>query len=73
MIKVSPQDLSEAALAGIIEAFVLREGTDYGHHDYSLSEKCARVRAQIDAGEAVIWFDPQTESTTVRPADPRRR
>jgi len=69
MIKVSPRDLSDAALAGIIEAFVLREGTDYGHRDYSLAEKCARVRAQLDAGEAEIWFDPHSETTTVRPAD----
>ena len=28
--------VSDEALAGIIEAFVLREGTDYGHADFSL-------------------------------------
>ena len=30
------QDLSADALRGVIESFVLREGTDYGAHEYSL-------------------------------------
>jgi len=50
--------LSDAALRGVIEAFVLREGTDYGSHEYSLAEKVAHVRAQIESGEAAIVFDP---------------
>ena len=40
---IPTEALSEEALAGVIEAFVLREGTDYGHRDYSLGRKCVKV------------------------------
>jgi uncharacterized protein YheU (UPF0270 family) len=66
LIKVPPAALSAAALQGVIEAFVLREGTDYGHRDYSLEEKCATVRKQLRHGLAHIWFDPESGSTTLR-------
>ena len=66
LIKVPPEALSADALQGVIEAFVLREGTDYGHRDYSLDEKCATVRRQLQQGLAHIWFDPETGSTTLR-------
>ena len=47
MVVISIEDLSEQALQGVIDAFVLREGTDYGHRDISLQEKRARVRRLI--------------------------
>jgi uncharacterized protein len=62
------KSLSAEALRGIVEAFVLREGTDYGHRDYSLDQKCAAVERQLEAGEAEIWFDLETSSTEIRPA-----
>ncbi|MFZ9890043.1 MAG: YheU family protein [Myxococcota bacterium] len=58
-------DLSPQALAGVIESFVLREGTDYGHEEHSLEEKVASVRAQLERGEARIAFDPVSESVTI--------
>lgn len=61
--------LSEEALVGVIDDFILREGTDYGEQERSLEDKRARVRAQLDAGTAEIWFDPQTETVTLRPKD----
>lgn len=66
MVKVPSQSLSAEALRGVVEAFVLREGTDYGHRDFSLEEKCAAVERQIGAGEAEIWFDPETGTTDIR-------
>lgn len=48
--------LSQAALHGLIEQFVLREGTEYGARDYTLEEKVARVRQQLDTGKVVIIF-----------------
>jgi uncharacterized protein YheU (UPF0270 family) len=68
MVKVPPDSLSDDALRGVIEAFVLREGTDYGHRDFSLEEKRRSVARQIAAGEAEVWFDPETGTTDVRPA-----
>lgn len=72
MIKVPVQSLSAHALRGVVEAFVLREGTDYGHRDFSLEEKCAEVAGWLARGEAEIWFDPETRSTDIRPAGERR-
>jgi uncharacterized protein YheU (UPF0270 family) len=58
-------ELSADALQGVIESFVLREGTDYGMHDYSLEQKVAHVLRQLQRKEAQIVFDPNTESIDV--------
>jgi uncharacterized protein YheU (UPF0270 family) len=65
VIKVPWHALSEEALTGVIDDFVAREGTDYGHRDYTLEEKRAAVRAAIASGRAIITFDPATGTTTV--------
>ncbi len=65
---IPPDRLPAETLAAIIEEFVTREGTDYGHADVSLEEKCRAVRGQITRGEVQIRFDPKTESINlVRP------
>jgi uncharacterized protein len=69
MIKVPPQSLSPDALRGVVEAYVLREGTDYGHRDFALAEKCEAVERQLARGEAEIWFDPESHTTDVRLAE----
>ena len=65
MIKIPHTELSAAALEGVIEEFVMREGTDYGHRDYTLAEKRVRVLAALEAGDAVITFDPDTRTTSI--------
>lgn len=67
-IEIPTAELSAAALRGVIEAFVLREGTDYGEADYSFEEKVAQVMRQIERGEARIVFDPATRSALVEPS-----
>lgn len=54
--------LSPSILKGIIEEFVTREGTDYGHSEFSLEEKVAQVKKQIERGEVKIIFDPVSET-----------
>ena len=61
--------LSLEALQGVIEAFVTREGTDYGTQDVSLATKVWQVRQQLDAGTAVLVYDEDTESCTIQPAN----
>lgn len=56
------QRLSDDVLISIIEEFVSREGTEYGNQDYSLEEKVAQVRLQLQRGVAIIDFDPDTET-----------
>lgn len=58
-------ELSAQALRGVIESFVLREGTDYGEREYSLEQKVAHVRAQLERGQARILFDPESNSITL--------
>lgn len=73
MIKVPVQSLTVEALRGVVEAFVLREGTDYGHREFSLDDKVAAVERSLTRGEAEIWFDPETGSTDIRTTEQRRR
>jgi uncharacterized protein YheU (UPF0270 family) len=59
------RDLSPEALRGVIESFVLREGTDYGEREYSLDEKVAHVMRQLERGEARIEFDLHTQTVGI--------
>lgn len=75
-IEVPWGELSADALQGVIESFVLREGTDYGEREVSLETKCAQVRRQLERGEAHVMFDPATSSVSIvtatgRPRHPR--
>lgn len=54
--------LSEEALAGIIEEFISREGTDYGDYHYSFADKKAQVLSQLATKKALILFDPIDQS-----------
>lgn len=64
-IPIPPAQLSAEALRGVIESFVLREGTDYGEREFSLEQKVAQVRAQLERGQARILFDPQSNTVTI--------
>lgn len=66
-VAVPHADLSAEALRGVVEAFVLREGTDYGERDVSFETKVAQVVRQLECGEARIMFDPVTESVSIVP------
>ena len=72
-MEIPHRELSEEALRGVVESFVLREGTDYGPREYSLEEKIAAVIRQLDRGEAVIVFDPDTETVSIAVTSPPSR
>jgi len=63
------RQLSPDALRGVIEAFVTREGTDYGVYDVSLATKVGQIQHQLDMGTAVIVYDEATDSCTMQPTD----
>jgi uncharacterized protein YheU (UPF0270 family) len=67
MIAIPPERLPPDLLQAVIEAFVLREGTEYGAREYSLEEKCAAVRSALQRGEVTLCFDPDSETTTMVP------
>ncbi|MBU2427710.1 MAG: YheU family protein [Gammaproteobacteria bacterium] len=56
------QQLNPDTLQALIEAFVLREGTDYGDSELSLAEKVAMVMSQIQRGSVVICYSEEEES-----------
>jgi uncharacterized protein YheU (UPF0270 family) len=66
MVIIPLDALSTDALRGVVEAFVLREGTDYGHHEHSLDAKCRAVERQLRDGGAEIVFDPVSGTTDIR-------
>lgn len=72
-IAVPYRELSEEALRGVVESFVLREGTDYGMREFALEQKVAHVIRQLERGEAQILFDPTTESIDIVPVRNRLR
>jgi uncharacterized protein YheU (UPF0270 family) len=64
-VEIPHTELSAEALRGVLESFVLREGTDYGAREYSLDEKVAHVMRQLERGDARIMFDPATETVGI--------
>ena len=67
-VEIPWRELSPESLRGLVEAFVGREGTDYGAVERELSEKVEDVLAQLRRGEARLLFDPETETTNIVPA-----
>jgi uncharacterized protein YheU (UPF0270 family) len=65
------QQLAPETLRRLIEEYVTREGTEYGEAAVSLEEKCSDVMRQLRRGEALVTFDPVTESVDIVPS--RRR
>ena len=64
-IVIPHDELSPDALRGVVEAFVLREGTDYGEREASLEQKVSQVIQQLQKHEARILFDPASESVDI--------
>ncbi|MFT7651450.1 MAG: hypothetical protein ACI9ON_002019 [Limisphaerales bacterium] len=69
MIRIPSDQLSEVALEGIVDAFILREGTDYGHQDIDIETKRLRVRRQLDAEVAAIFYYPESDYIDLRLLD----
>lgn len=61
-MEVPWQKLSDEALTAVIEEFVTREGTEYGARDYSLAEKVAQIRAQLQDGKLGLDYDSDSGS-----------
>lgn len=59
------QKLQVDTLRQLIKEYVLREGTDYAHRDFSVEEKISSVLQQLKEGIAHIVFDPEEESFNI--------
>ena len=64
-VEVPFSQIPPETLRALIEAFILREGTDYGEREASLEKKIADVMRQLEKGEAKIVFDLSTETCSI--------
>lgn len=64
---IPPERLAPETLTALVEAFITREGTDYGLEEFSLADKVEQVRKQLDKGEVLIVFDAETDSINLLP------
>ena len=64
-VVVPHSELAAEVLRGVVESFVLREGTEYGEREFSLEQKVAQVIRQLTVGEAQIVFDPTSNTVDV--------
>lgn len=72
-MQIPAERLSPIALDRLIEELVTRDGTEYGERDHTTDEKKHAVRRQLDRGEIVIVFDPESESCSLVPRDGLRQ
>ncbi|MFC2553276.1 YheU family protein [Aggregatibacter sp. HMT-949] len=60
------QNLDPTTLDNIAESIVLREGTDYGTEEISLSRKKQQLLTKIRNGDAVIVWSELHESIDIK-------
>ncbi|EFE97382.1 YheU family protein [Serratia odorifera] len=61
------KELDSETLNNLIESFVLREGTDYGEHERSLTQKVEDVRRQLQSGEVLLVWSELHETVNIMP------
>ena len=64
-MRIPIDQLEAETLRNIAEAFVLREGTDYGIEETSLPDKVEQVLLQLKSGEAVLVYSELHESVDI--------
>ena len=64
-VEIPLEMISAEALEGIIDNFILREGTDYGANEVSMERKREQIRNQLESKKIVIVFDAASESVTL--------
>ena len=68
-MEIPHNQVPEQTLLAIIEEFISREGTDYGHREYTLDEKVEKVKSQLVKGEIKLLFDSETSSCNLVKVD----
>lgn len=64
-VEIPLSALSAEALLGVIDDYVLREGTEYGAAEVTLERKREQLLSQLRSGKAVVMFDQATETCTI--------
>lgn len=56
-IQIPYEKLSDAALTGVLEEYITREGTDYGMIERGVESQLDKARALLKSGKVIIVFD----------------
>jgi len=59
------QQLAPATLDALLEEHALRDGTDYGESEVSLTVKVEQLRRQLASGEVVLVYSELHESVNL--------
>lgn len=62
---IPPERLTEQVLRGIIEAYILRDGTDYGDVEVALEAKVEQLLPQVVTGKVLVVYDEKLESVSL--------
>lgn len=71
-LEIPIETLTNEALSGILDDFILREGTDYGWQEISIEKKRQNLESLLRRGKAKLYFDRDTESITLQVAEDLR-
>lgn len=61
------------SLAGLLEEYASRDGTDYGERETPLAERVAQLEQRLKSGELRLLFDAASEQWDILPADTARQ
>ncbi|GAA5215410.1 YheU family protein [Corallincola platygyrae] len=59
------QELAEETLYNLLESYALREGTDYGESEISLTSKVEQLLLQLKSGELLLVWSELHESVNL--------
>lgn len=62
------KQLEPATLDAVLEEYILREGTDYGEQEVSLTAKKAQLLKQLEQNTIVLVYSELHENVTLLPA-----
>lgn len=65
LVVVPLEKLSDQALEGLIDEFILREGTDYGKFEYTLEQKHEQVKKQLSSSQILVVFDTEEQTCSI--------
>ena len=61
------QQINPETLHSLLEEHALREGTDYGENEVSISTKIAQLRRQLEQGDIVLVYSELHETVNLLP------
>jgi uncharacterized protein YheU (UPF0270 family) len=65
-VEIPHRTLQAETLRALIEEFITREGTHYGHEvEQTLDDAVAQVTRALDRNEAFVSFDDETETVSI--------